>query len=275
MRALGATIADAPDARLVERAIVLFGRGLKASGKVIAPRAQASIILGCASMTRTHALLVSSAERDAAVDAEATATLRRMATGLHARFLDYAMPGWPWPEDVLTFENALLPHALIVAGGRIGADTMQRVGLQVLDWLITNQTAPEGHLSIIGTGTWPHRGTRSQFDQQPIEATALILAAEAAYTATGEPRYAAAMEQAYAWFLGANDLKRQVARPARGACSDGLSATGAIANEGAEATLMWLLASEHIRTARSQPARARVATPGRRATAPALAPTAI
>ena len=26
---------------------------------------------------------------------------------------------WPWPEETLTYENALLPHALIVAGRRL------------------------------------------------------------------------------------------------------------------------------------------------------------
>jgi hypothetical protein len=275
MLALGETIAGAHDARLVERAIVLFGRALKQAGKVVTPRAQASVILGCAAMTQTRVLMASAEERDAALDTEAAATLRRMATGLHARFLDFAQPGWPWPEEALTFENALLPHALILAGGRILAETMQRVGLQILDWLIAAQTAPEGHLSPVGTGTWVHRGEKAKFDQQPIEATALILAAEAAYTATGDPRYAAAMEQAYAWFLGANDLKRQVARPARGASSDGLTATGASPNESAEATLMWLMASEHMRLFRDQPVRARVATPGRRSTAPALAPTPV
>jgi hypothetical protein len=201
--------------------------------------------------------------------------MRRLATGLHARFLDFARPGWPWPEASLTYENALLPRALIVVGGRTGADTMRRVGLQVLDWLIDVQTAPEGHLSPVGNGWWPHRGEKSQFDQQPIEATSLLLAAEAAYTATGDPRYLAAMERSYAWFLGANDLRRPVARPARGASGDGLTRRGVNTNEGAESTLMWLMAAEHIRAIRSQPVRARVATPGRRATMPAAAPAAL
>jgi hypothetical protein len=268
MLGLGETIAESPDARLVERAIVLFARALPAAERLTSPRAQASVVLACAAMTRASALATSPEERDAALDLAATSAMRRLATGLHARFLDFARAGWPWPEAALTYENALLPRALIVAGGRMGADTMRRVGLQVLDWLIDVQTAPEGHLSPVGNGWWPHRGEKSQFDQQPIEATSLLLAAEAAYTATGDPRYLAAMERSYAWFLGANDLRRQVAHPARGAGSDGLTPRGVNTNEGAESTLMWLMASEHIRAVRSQPVRARVATPGRRATMP-------
>ena len=90
----------------------------------------------------------------------------------------------------------------------------------------------------------------SQFDQQPIEATALLLAAEAAHAVTGDERYLAAMERSYAWFLGANDLGLYVADPARGACCDGLEETGVNLNEGAESTLMWLTAAEHIRAFR-------------------------
>jgi hypothetical protein len=128
---------------------------------------------------------------------------------------------------------------------------MVAIGLQVLDWLILVQTAPAGHLSPIGNGWWPRGGVRSRFDQQPIEATALLLAAEAALEATGKQRYQAAMERAYAWFLGANDLGRRVVEPARGAGRDGLTADGVNTNEGAESTLMWLMALEHIRRLRS------------------------
>ena len=187
--------------------------------------------------------------------------MRSLATGLHAQFLTYARPGWPWPEDALTYENALLPRALIVAGHRLRAETMVMIGLQVLDWLIDVQIAPEGHLSPIGNGWWPINGERSKFDQQPIEATTLLLAAEAAYAATGNPRYRAAMERSYAWFLGANDLGVQIAHPGRGAGGDGLTPKGRNRNEGAESTLMWLMAAEHIRALRAAKPRFQVPLP--------------
>ena len=127
----------------------------------------------------------------------------------------------------LTYENALLPRALIVAGRSLESEPMvDRRPAASLDWLIDAQTAPDGHLSPVGNGWWPRGGEMSHFDQQPIEATALLLAAEAAYAATGDARYAAAMERCYAWFLGANDLGLYVADPARGACCDGLTPTG-------------------------------------------------
>jgi hypothetical protein len=125
------------------------------------------------------------------------------------------------------------------------------VGLSVLDWLIASQTAPEGHLSTIGNGWWVRGGSKSQFDQQPIEATALLLAAESAHDTTADDRYRTAVERAYAWFLGENDLDIPVALPERGACYDGLTPRGVNTNQGAESTLMWLIASEHARAFRA------------------------
>lgn len=253
MLALGEAVAAGLDPDAVASALALFGRALRAAERLSSPRAQASIVLGCAALSESPAVTESRVPADVTLGVAATTVMRSLATTLHARFIGFARPGWPWPEDTLTYENAVLPRAMIVAGQRLGAGVMQRIGLQVLDWLIDVQTAPEGHLSPIGNGWWPHGGTKSQFDQQPIEATALLLAAEAAYRVTGEPRYRDAMERSYGWFLGANDLGVRIADPRRGAGADGLGPHGVNANEGAESTLMWLMAAEHVRSLRAEP----------------------
>ncbi len=161
--------------------------------------------------------------------------------------------GWFWPEPTLTYENALMPNALIVAGRRLGRLEMLRTGLAVLDWLIDVQTADGGMFSPIGNSQWwPRDGERSRFDQQPIEAATMVAAAAAAYRATGGMRYLDGAEAAYGWFLGDNDLGVAVADPLRGACHDGLTRTGVNANQGAESTLMWLATLEWTRELREQ-----------------------
>jgi hypothetical protein len=274
MRALGETIELAPDAALVERAVVLFARALKAAGRTTEVRAQASVVLGCVAATRGPTLTASTETRDRTLLIETREVLRRLATGLHARVLDGARPRWPWPESTLTQEGALIPRALIVAGHRLGAEVMLTIGIQVLNWLIDIQTVPAGHLSPIGTGGWPMGQDRPSFDQLPLDATSLLLAAEAAYDATGDPRYGLAMERSYAWFLGANDLGVVMADPARGACADALHATGADKNRGAEATLMWLMAAEHMRALRVAMPRRVVEQPKGRTPRPGPAPSA-
>jgi hypothetical protein len=238
VHALGDTIATAPDRELIATAAALIDQALPAARELTSPRAEASVVLGCAAIL------------DSIPGGRPAATLTLLATRLHDRFRRHSTPDWPWPEVSVTYENAVLPRALIIAGRILESEPMVDRGLRSLDWLIDAQTAPKGHLSPVGNNWWARDGDMSHFDQQPIEATALLLAAEAAQTVTGGARYAAAMERCFAWFLGANDLGLFVADPVRGACCDGLTPQGVNVNEGAESTLMWLTAVEHIRAFR-------------------------
>jgi hypothetical protein len=250
MLALGETIAMAPDPRMVEAAEALFEEALPEAVGLTYLRAQASVALGCDAAMRT------------APSEDTARALRLLAGRIRATFGDEvaatgrtrsATPdaAWPWPEPCLTYENALPVRALIVVGRYLGSERMVDAGLARLDWLIDVQIAPDGHFSPIGNGWWPRDGEKSRFDQQPIEASALLLAAEAAFEVTGYERYRDAMEVAYAWFLGGNDLGIDVADPATGAGHDGLTPHGVNLNQGAESTLMWLTALEHIRALRS------------------------
>jgi hypothetical protein len=238
LHALGDAIATAGDPALVEIAASLIERALPQADRLGALRATASVVLAC----------------DAALHGDArdpvAATMRRLAERLLAAFEPAMGDTWPWPEPVLTYENALVVRALIVAGTRQRDPRMLHTGLRILDWLVTVQTATDGHLSPVGNRWWIRDGARARFDQQPIEATSLLLAAEAARAGTGDQRWAGVMEWAYAWFLGRNDLEIPVADPARGASYDGLMPDGVNANQGAESTLMWLTALEHVRAAR-------------------------
>ncbi len=238
VRALGETVAQSPDPQMAARASALLGQALPASIALRAFRARASCLLGC----------------DAALAMGATDDLehahRELARSLRSDLARTAR-NWPWPERIVTYENGVLPEALIAGGSRLGDSGMIRLGLRLLDWLIESQTARDGHLSIVGNrGWWPRDGVPAQFDQQPIDATALLLASEAALKVTGDPRYRAVIECAYAWFLGDNDTHACVAVPARGACHDGLNPFGVSENEGAELTLMWLIALERVRDVR-------------------------
>lgn len=237
--ALGEAIAEAPDARLREVAATLFQRALPAGLHLTALRARASVLLACDAATRGGVL-------------EARRGRDRLAGRLRQLFERAPVAeGWPWPEPVLTYESGLPVRALIVAGQRGGDAASLQLGLRLLAWLANEQTTADGHLSLVGNdGWWPRGRARARFDQQPIEATALLLAADAALEATGEDRYAELMELAYAWFLGANDRGLALADPLRGGCRDGLRRDGTNENQGAESTLMWLIGLERIRRLR-------------------------
>jgi len=242
--ALGETILMAPDGSMVATASLLFARALPTARQLTALRARASALVGCVAAER------------GGMEGETPASLRLLAAGLSADFAACPDPAWPWPEQILTYENGLPVQALIVAGSHLRSAEMLDAGVRTLAWLVANQTASAGHLSPVGNGWWPHGGKRSQFDQQPIEAASLAIAAHEAYVATGSARQLRVVEQAYAWFLGANDQEIPVAVRARGACFDALTPAGVNTNQGAESTLVWQLTLEHVRLARADAAAA-------------------
>lgn len=249
--ALGTAAATRLDPSLRDRARALFAAGLARGRDLGALRAVASATLGCVAA-------IDGLQREDPLLGEAEAALGHLAGPLLVA--SEAASGdatWRWPEPVLTYENGLLPQAMIAAGRQLGIPELRRAGLRILDWLIEAQTAADGTFSPIGNrGWWKRAGPRSRFDQQPIEAASTILACHVAWSATLDPRYRAAAERAYAWFLGYNDSGVRVAVPRKGACHDGLEASGVNANQGAESTLMWLIALERMRAFRQGPAAA-------------------
>ena len=151
-------------------------------------------------------------------------------------------------REAVTYESALMPRALIVAGRWTADRVLTETGLGVLDWLVRTAVAPGGHLSPVGNrGWWPAGESRARFDQQPIEAVSYIHASEAALEATGDPRHLSDAERAFGWYLGWNDVGLVVADPEGGGCHDGLGPRGLNRNQGAESTLAWLAAVERIR----------------------------
>jgi glycosyltransferase involved in cell wall biosynthesis len=242
VQALGEAIAGSHDRGVVAAARRLFVAALPAALELGHARPWAYALLGCA----------------AALDDPPSAPNARPALAALAERLAVAVeraraadPAWPWPETPVTYDNGIVPEALVVAGARLERPELVLLGTSVLDWLLAAETGPDGRLRPVGNrGWWPHGGRPAPWDQQPVEPASLVFAAAAALEATGEARWATAAAGAYRWFLGANDHGIALADPDRGACRDGLGADGANRNEGAESTLAWLLSVERIRELR-------------------------
>ena len=249
MLALADLMAGMPGTEMAAEARELFDRSLPAASSFVALRSISGALLAC------------DAAIDSGLSAQARPAFDELATRLASAFGQIAVgssaralrPEWPWPEPVLTYENAIVARALIAAGSRLGPPALLALGCSILDWLIDVQAGESGQFSPIGNRDWWRRGAeRSRFDQQPIEAAAMVSAAATAFRATGRRRYLDAAEVAYGWFLGGNDLGVAMADPIRGACYDGLTPTGPNRNQGAESTLMWLTALEQMRELRGR-----------------------
>jgi len=156
---------------------------------------------------------------------------------------------WKWFENGLAYSNARLPQALMRAGVRAANEEMVSAGLEALDWLVTIQRCEvKGHFVPIGSqGFYSRNGEKARFDQQPVEACAVVSACLQAYHATGKGRWRKEAWCAFNWFLGDNDLQIALYDPATGGCRDGLHPDRANENQGAESTLSFLMALLEMR----------------------------
>ncbi|MEM1446958.1 MAG: hypothetical protein AAGF84_12945 [Planctomycetota bacterium] len=180
------------------------------------------------------------------------ATFATYADKLFTAYTDHAEADWPWWEDQVTYDNAKLPHALLIAGRRLARTEMTAAGLAALNWLLEQQLEHdadgEHHLSIIGNDGWLQRGQpRAQFDQQPLEAYAMVdaclAAARVVATPEDRPPWEAHARRCYDWFTGKNDLGLALLDPETGGGRDGLEPHGVNQNQGAESSLAPLLAT--------------------------------
>ena len=77
------------------------------------------------------------------------------------------------------------------------------IGLRSLRWLVEQQMAEGGHFAPIGSnGFWTHGTECARFDQQPLEAYAMIAACVEAYALIGDSTWHRAARRCFEWFLG-------------------------------------------------------------------------
>jgi glycosyltransferase involved in cell wall biosynthesis len=148
---------------------------------------------------------------------------------------------WRWFERELSYCNAALPHALLACGKVIPNQDMIDAGLESLNWLADLHRAEAGHLVPIGSnGFYKYGGERARFDQQPVEAQAMVSACLEAFRITVNKFWDKEARRAFEWFLGRNDLNLSVYDPTTGGCRDGLHSDRLNENQGAESTLAFL-----------------------------------
>jgi hypothetical protein len=125
---------------------------------------------------------------------------------------------------------------------------MVEAGMRSLDWLLSVQSSPDRQFAAIGSSGFYTRGAvPATFDQQPVEASAMVSACLDAYRVRGDGRWLVQARWAFNWFLGENHLQHWLFDPSTGGCRDGLHADRPNQNQGAEATLSFLLALHELR----------------------------
>jgi len=230
--ALGTVLGRSNDPALRGPADRLFEPALPAILDTTSPRAWAYTLIGI------HEYL-----RRFAGDRTVSQTRELLAERLMGLYRATRSADWVWFEPILSYANASLPHALLMCGQWIPNPAMMEAGLETLTWLTDLQRSRAGHFIPIGSECfYPRGGERARFDQQPIEAQAMVSACLEAYRATGDQRWREEARRAFDWFLGYNDLGLPLYDPTTGGCRDGLHPDRTNENQGAESTLAFLYA---------------------------------
>jgi hypothetical protein len=215
----------------------VFEQALPAILKTTSPRAWAFAIMGIQEYLKRFA-----------GDSRASRVCKELSSRLLKLYKGQNSDEWHWYEDRLTYCNAALSHALLLCGHAIPNDVMTKAGLESLSWLADIQHAGKGYFVPIGSnGFFPQGGKRAMFDQQPVEAQAMVSACLEAYRITLDEHWHKEAQSVFEWFLGHNSLNLPIYDPTTGGCRDGLHPDRVNENQGAESTLAFLQALLELR----------------------------
>jgi hypothetical protein len=224
---LGYAMRFAPDAQRRRVARALFDKGLAALDWLRYPLSGAYAVLGL-----SHAHAAGGPAYGAAIRALGERAMER----LHR----YSAGDWTWFGEALTYDAARLPEALLRGGLAIEEERLVTGALSALAFYEKIVFEDRMFVPIGNAGWYVRGGVRARYDQQPLEAAAMVDAELAALDATGDSRHYEAAQISVAWYRGRNT--EGIVMEHDGGCYDGLSPREANRNMGAESTLALLSA---------------------------------
>ncbi|QHS51521.1 glycosyltransferase family 4 protein [Edaphobacter sp. 12200R-103] len=238
--AIGTVLGHSEDAGLRGAAGRLFESAVPATLRFSSPRAWAFSVLGMQAYLDWF---------------PGDRTIQNARNLLANRLLDIYershFKSWHWFEKSLSYSNARLSQALLLAGWKSENKKMTEAGFESLQWLMTVQHHREDDLFVpIGSrGFFSQNGEGARFDQQPVEACATISACLQAFRLGGEKHWLDEAWCAFRWFLGENDLQIPLYDAGTGGCRDGLHPDRVNENQGAESTLSFLMSLLEMQSA--------------------------
>lgn len=162
---------------------------------------------------------------------------QKMVASYHTNRTD----DWKWFEPSMTYDNAILPLALLHSSEITGIESVRNIAIESLKFL-EKKTFYKDYLTPIGNNGWLTKGSKApMYDQQAIETMAMVLMYSQAYHLTQDPQMLRKMHTSFMWFYGENELRIPLYDSETKGCSDGLEMDGINRNQGAESTLACLI----------------------------------
>jgi hypothetical protein len=169
--------------------------------------------------------------------------VRDLADKLVDAYEATASADWQWFEGELTYCNAKLPAALLLAHEITGNARYLEVSVSTLRWLTSVLLNDAGELRLVGQHGWyPRGGAKAAFDEQCVDAQGLVEASMVAARVTGDESWRHTAVAAFDWFVGRNVHGLSLIDSVTWGCFDGITVTRLNRNMGAESIVCYLLA---------------------------------
>jgi hypothetical protein len=170
------------------------------------------------------------------------ADAEKLGDMLVQNFRDQSKDDWQWFEPYLFYDNARLPQGLFLAYSLAEKQEFLEVAEQAMDFLLRTQMLDGVYVPIGNDGWYKRGGKRAMYDQQPLEAAAMVDAAVEGYNATGKRDYLDVANSVFGWFIGKNSRGITMYNADTGGCYDGLGADFVNYNQGGESSISYLMA---------------------------------
>lgn len=230
IRALGYLMKHAPNHSYIELALEIYHKATPNFSKLKFIRGSANTLIGIARYLKVQPW-----------DDVQLRQLNDLAGKMVTSFYEHSTKHWQWFEEIMTYDNAILPLALLHAYDITENPEYLAVARKSSNFL-EKTCFDKGYFSPVGNRGWyPQNGKKAQYDQQAVEALATIQFFSKAFELMHDPHYLQRIYQTYKWFLGENDLRLPLFDQETKGCCDGLEANGINRNQGAESTLAYLI----------------------------------
>lgn len=207
----------------------MIERALPHCLKLIFPRAKAYAVIGLGCL---------GGKRDNAYDD----IISRLAASLAEQYDLSSDGGWHWFEDSMTYCNATLPWAMLIAYQITKEKRFRKIGFQSLKFL-KKMTFRKDYFKPIGCNGWLQKGKEpAGFDEQPVEACEMTLVFLEAYAVSKDKKFLGRAETCFSWYRGNNSRKLCLLDPETGGCYDGIEPDGLNLNQGAESIVSFWIA---------------------------------
>ncbi|WP_156307230.1 hypothetical protein [Sphingobacterium endophyticum] len=173
--------------------------------------------------------------------------INKLLSFLEDEFNAAAEDNWHWFEEIISYDNAIIPLSLLRAGRFFNIERFKNIGIKSAKFL-DNILFKNNYLSLIGNENWLAKNSNfSNVGQQPIEVSSIILLNKELFLITSENEYLEKIKLSFLWFLGINDHNYCLFNFENMACYDGLEPYGINGNMGAESNIAFWISYIHVK----------------------------